>query len=92
MKLNASYKCSAYLAAGLPIIVRRGMAEGENVIRKNLGLIVDSLDEAVERVEHMEKEKYMKMLDDVGEFSQLIREGYFTKKLLVNAVFQVLYG
>lgn len=92
MKLNASYKRSAYLAAGLPLIISNSMAERDMVIRKNLGIAVDSLDEAVERVAHMEEGVYRKMADHVEEFSQLIREGYFTKKLLIDAVFQLLYG
>ncbi|MCI9024162.1 MAG: sugar transferase [Dorea sp.] len=91
MKLNASYKRSAYLAAGLPIIVRSNVAEKDTVIRKNLGIVVESLDEAVDRLVYMEKEEYRKMVDCVKLFSQLIKEGYFTKKLLVDSIFQLLY-
>ena len=90
MKLNASYKRSAYLAAGIPIIVSSATAEKETILYKNLGLVVDSLDEAVEKVAGMEREQYIKMVESVGSFSQLLREGYFTRKLLTDAVFQLL--
>lgn len=91
MKLNANYKLSAYLAAGIPVIVGNDIAEKDTIIRKNLGLVVESLDEAVERVESMKEEQYNKMIADVGQFSDLIRGGYYVKKALIEAVFRLLY-
>lgn len=92
MALNANYKISAYLAAGLPVIVNNRIAEKETIIRKNLGMAVDSLDEAVSRVENMSKAQYHKMTGDVALFSNLIRENYFTKRLLADAIFELLCG
>lgn len=91
MKLNASYKVATYLAAGIPLIISSSKAEKDIVIRKNLGLAVDSLNEAVEKIENMTVEQYNQMVRDVGAFGELIRGGYFTKKLLVDAVFKLLY-
>lgn len=91
MKLNTNYKLSAYLAAGIPVIVNSSIAEKDTIVRKNLGLAVKSLDEAVSRVETMEEEDYNKMVTDTEIFSSLIREGYFAKKILTDAVFQLLY-
>lgn len=91
MKMNASYKLSAYLAAGLPVVVKNTIAEKDTIIHKNLGLAVDSLDEAVERMAAMSQEEYDKMTDAVSVFSNLIRENYFAKKVLTDAVFKVLY-
>ena len=67
------------------------MTEKDTVIRKNLGIVVESLDEAVERVAHMDEEEYKKMVENVNVFSNLVRQGYFTKKVLTDAVFHLLY-
>lgn len=92
MKMNACYKLSAYLAAGIPVIVSSEIPEKDTIIRKNLGLVVDSLDEAVERVAAMTPEEYDKMADDVAVFSNLIRDSCFAKTVLTDAVFQLLYN
>lgn len=91
MKLNANYKLSSYLAAGIPVIVHQSVAQSATVIRKNLGLAVESLEEAVELVGSMGKEEYEKMANSVETFADLIREGYFTKKVLTEAVYKLLY-
>lgn len=90
IKMNASYKFSAYLAAGIPVIVPSGIAEQNTIIQKNLGLVVDSLDEAVDKIEHMNEEEYRKMAENAGIFSNLLRNGYFTRKALTDAVFELL--
>lgn len=89
MKRCACYKLSTYLAAGLPVIVPSGIAEQDTIIRKNMGFVVDSLDEAVDCVTHINEEEYREMAESVERFSYLLREGYFTKKVLTNAVFKL---
>lgn len=91
MKCNACCKLGTYLAAGLPVIVPDSIPEADTIRRKNLGLTVRTLDEAVDLVTHMTEEQYRRMAQDVDSFAGLIRGGYFTKKLLTDAVFQLLY-
>ncbi len=92
MKKNAAYKLSNYLAAGIPVIIPPDMAEEDMIIRKNLGLVVNSLDEAADRVAHISEDEYKKMVKNVECFSCLLRDGYFTKKALTDAVFQLFYS
>lgn len=91
MRLNCSYKLSTYLAAGIPVIIRSDTPEAEKIKEKNLGIISDSLDEAIKTVNNITDDEYIKMRDAVAEFSPLIRDGYFTKHLLADAIYKVLY-
>lgn len=91
MKRNACCKLGTYLAAGIPVIVHSSIAEAETIRRKNLGLVVDSLEEAVNQVEQMTEEQYNRMVQEVNSFGNLVRQGFFAKKLLTDAVFQLLY-
>lgn len=89
-ELTAPYKLSTYLVAGIPIIARRGVSSEKIITENGLGIIVDSIDEAMERVEKMSDEEYHEMALRVKKFSQLLRNGYFAKRLLINAVHEVL--
>lgn len=91
MKLNASYKLSTYLAAGIPIIVNSDTPEADTIRRKHLGLIADSLEEAQAKVLQTSNDEYEQMVNSVESFAKLIRDGYFTKKALVDAVFKARY-
>lgn len=91
MRLNCSYKLSTYLAAGIPVIIRSDTPEAATIKRKHLGIISDDLDEATERVATMSDDEYQQMRDAVADFSPLIRDGYFSKHLLADAVYKVLY-
>lgn len=71
------------------MIVPKGIAQSDMIVRKNLGFFVDSLDEAVEQVEGMGEEQYRQMVDGVERFANLLRDGYFTKKALTDAVFKL---
>lgn len=91
MKLNASYKLSTYLAAGIPLIVNSDSPEKDTIVNKHLGIIADSIDEAVEKVEKMSDMQYNQMKDSIDQFAKLIRGGYFTKRALIEAVFKAQY-
>ena len=53
--------------------------------------MVNSLEEAVNQVEQMTEEQYNQMAQDADFFGNLVRQGYFAKKLLTEAVFNLLY-
>ncbi|HFI0274222.1 sugar transferase [Streptococcus suis] len=87
---NVSYKLSTYLAAGLPVIVPDTLSN-QAIIRDNhLGLVVSSLDDAVEKISSLTEEDYNHMVDRVKNYRELLINGYFTKKLLIDSVHGVL--
>ncbi|MEI4345272.1 sugar transferase [Streptococcus suis] len=89
-KLYCPYKLGAFVAAGIPVIVQRGLANQEIVEKNGLGMVVDSLEEAVARIETMSVEEYQGMVAKVRSFSSLVRQGFFTRKLLPEAVFEAV--
>ena len=91
MKQNACCKLGTYLTAGLPVIVHESIAEAGTIRRKNLGLAVDSLEEAADQVAHVTQEQYLQMARNADSFGNLVRNGYFARKLLTDAVFRLLY-
>lgn len=91
MKLNACSKLGTYFSAGLPVIVHNSNPEVEVIRKKKLGIAVETLDEAIEKVKYMAVEEYDQMVQAVDYFGNLVRNGYFTKKMLIDAVFYLLY-
>lgn len=91
MTMNTSFKLSSYLASGIPIIVNSETPEKETIARKHLGIIADSLDEAVEKIKSTTEDQYKQMTDSIDSFAKLIRGGYFTKRALIEAVFKSRY-
>lgn len=86
MKYNNTFKLSTYLAAGIPVIVPRGISNQYLIEKNHLGLVADSLDDAVEQVINMDEADYQEYVRHIREFSFLIRGGYFTRKFLIEAV------
>lgn len=85
-----SYKLGTYLAAGLHVIVPRGISNEELIVKNNLGFAVDSIAEALEKLANLTQEEYLQYKNAVKEFAPLLQQGYFTKQALVQAVFEVL--
>lgn len=85
-----SYKLGTYLAAGLHVIVPRGISNEELIVKINLGFAVDSIAEALEKLANLTQEEYLQYKNAVKEFAPLLQQGYFTKQALVQAVFEVL--
>lgn len=87
---NVSYKLSTYIAAGLPVIVPRTLSNAAIVEEYGLGLVVDSLDEANDRLAQLAEHDYQMMIDKVLAYRELIVNGCFSRKLLMDSVFAVL--
>lgn len=86
MRYGNSYSLSRYLAAGLPAIVPAGISCQKLIEENRLGLVADSLDEAVAAVRAMGEAEYQEYVRHVGQFAPALRDGYYTKKCLIESV------
>ena len=89
MKYNASYKVSTYLRAGIPLIVHRDISCRKLIEDNHWGIVVDSLEEAVEIVKAMSEDEYRKYAESVSKVSGLLVDNYFTKKVLVDTLYEL---
>lgn len=88
-KYNASYKVSSYLRAGIPLIVDSGVSCRKLVEDNHWGIVADSLEEAVHRVKTMSEDEYRGYVESISKVSALLRDNYFTRKLLIDAVYKL---
>ncbi|MCM1232513.1 MAG: glycosyltransferase [Butyrivibrio sp.] len=86
MKYGNSVSLSRYLAAGIPVIVPAGISCQKLIEENGLGLVVSSLDEAVQAVEAMSEAEYQEYVRHVAQFAPALRNGYYTRKCLTDSV------
>ncbi len=86
MEYEASFSLARYLAAGIPVIVPKGISNQTLIEKNHLGLIVHSLDEAAAKIESMTESEYRGYIQSIRQFAPALRKGYYTKKCLVDAV------
>ncbi len=86
MEYDVSFDLSRYLAAGIPVIVPNGVSNQILIEKNHLGLVVHSLEEAVIIIESMTETDYQEYIRCVRRFAPALRNGYYTKKCLVDAV------
>ncbi|WP_286081831.1 sugar transferase [Parablautia intestinalis] len=85
-KYHQPHKLSTYLAAGIPVIVQKGLAREQAIIDYGLGFSVNSTQEAADIVKNITEDEYQTLVENIKNISFLIRGGFFTKKLLIDTV------
>lgn len=91
-RCSQSHELAAYLAAGIPVIIKKGLPHEETILDYGLGFAVGTLEEAADKVKAVSEKEYAQMLNNIKNISTLIRGGFFTKKLLVDAVNYLMLG
>lgn len=89
MEYGVSFNLARYLVAGIPVIAPAGISNQTLIEKNHLGLIVNSLDEAAVSVETMSESEYQGYIQAVRQFAPALRNGYYMKKCLVDAVLAV---
>ena len=90
MSMNNSLKLSTYLAAGIPVIAPKGISNQCMIEENHLGIMVDTLEEAVDTVKSMTEQEYQEYTAATARFAPLLREGYFVKKCILDAVHMLM--
>ncbi len=88
MEYSASFALARYLAAGIPVIVPAGISCGRILTDNHVGIVVNSLREAAAAVEAMTESEYQEYIRCVAEFGTALKKGYYTKKCLIEAIWQ----
>ena len=82
-----SYKVSTYLRAGIPVIAHKSISCAKLLEKNHWGILADTLEEAVDIIDNMSDEEYQKYIESVGKVGFLLENGYFTKKVLNEAIY-----
>jgi glycosyltransferase involved in cell wall biosynthesis len=85
-KYNNPHKVSLYLSSGLPVIVWKKAAISSFIIKNNLGIVVDSLDDLEDELSKVNMEEYSNMILDVKKMAERLRKGFFTIKAVGEAI------
>lgn len=89
-QLIQPYKVGSFLAAGIPVILQKGLAPEKTILDNGLGFVVESLEEADRIIQSTSEEEYNRMVQRISEFNTLVKDGWFTKKMLTDAVMWLL--
>lgn len=84
-----SYKVSTYLQAGIPLIVHNDISCRKLVEDNHWGIVVNSLEEAVQKVKEMSEEEYRSYIDAISNIKYKLENGYYTKKSLIDAIYNL---
>lgn len=86
LSVNNSLKLGVYFAAGIPVIVPGGISSRSIIEKNHLGIAADTLEEAAEAIKKMTETDYQVYSAAAAQFAPLVREGFFTKKCLLDAI------
>lgn len=82
LKYNNPHKASLYLTSGIPIIVWSKSAIADFVIKNNVGIAIDNLNNLKEKLDKITDEDYKKMINNAKKISDKLRKGYYTTEII----------
>lgn len=87
---NVSFKLSTYLAAGIPAIVPKKLSNSHLIEEYGLGIVVESIEEVQDIIENLTDNDYNSLVNNVFNFRELLVQGFFTKKILIDTIHAIL--
>lgn len=86
LKYNNPHKVSLYLSAGLPVIIWKQAALSDFVLKHNVGIAVDNLENLDEIISGISEEEYAVMRKNAEAVSDQLHSGYYYKKAVDEAI------
>lgn len=86
LRYNNPHKASLYISSMLPVIIWKEAAAAEFIVKNNLGIAVESMNEIPSAVHNISDEQYFRMKKNAEEMSEKMADGFFTKKAVSSAV------
>lgn len=83
-RYNNPHKVAMYLALGMPVIVWRESAIADLILDNQLGFAINDLSEIEILLNSISDEELRKLQKKVQSFGRLLRNGYFTERLLTE--------
>lgn len=85
LRINNPHKTSLYLASGIPVVIWKGAALADFVLKNNVGVAVDSLVNIKEILDNISEEQYVQMKKNAIDLSKKLRSGYYTIQAIRKA-------
>lgn len=85
LRVNNPHKLSMYIALGKPVIIWNEAAEADFVSENQIGITVNSIPEAIDRVETMREDEWSLYYQNVLTMRELLISGTFTKAAIGRA-------
>ena len=86
LKYNNPHKTSLYIASGIPVIVWKQAAIAGFIKQHHVGITVDSLFDINREIQAISYDDYEQMRKNAVELGKKLRDGFFTKTALNNAI------
>lgn len=82
LKYITPHKFSLYLRSGIPVIAWSKSAIGKYITDNQLGFVIDDLSELDPKINGISLDEYLKMRVESRKFSDKVKNGFFTKRIL----------
>lgn len=82
LRYNNPHKTSLYLASGIPVVIWAEAALAQFVTEQGVGIAVDSMEQARERILSMTQEEYDGICQNARNIGKKLREGGYLKAAL----------
>lgn len=87
--INQPHKLGFYLAAGIPVIIRKGSVHEDFILSNHLGYVAESLEEVDSLVQNTTEEDFKQFYSRIAGIQYLITSGAYTSKLLTDATIKL---